>query len=74
MHVLDVILMHLNIMLLLLATPVTAPLFWDLLPQSNNAAFAVRESTTKSNYFLGTSSCVMQQACLLCDKAGMSAA
>ena len=48
MHILDVILMHildvlirmhmLDVLLLLLATTVMAPLFWEFQPQSNNAA------------------------------------
>ena len=51
MHILDVILMHildvlirmhiLDVLLLLLATTVIAPLFWEFQPQSNNAAGSV---------------------------------
>ena len=52
MHILDVILMHRfdvlirmhvldGLLLLLLATTVIAPLFWEFQPQSNNAAGSV---------------------------------
>ena len=43
MHILDVLIrMHiLDVLLLLLATTVIAPLFWEFQPQSNNAAGSV---------------------------------
>ena len=82
MHILDVILMHildvlirmhiLDVLLLLLATTVIAPLFWEFQPQSNNAAGSVVVPKTtvlslttvlKHKYVIGVLSTICLLAC-----------